>query len=254
MAWVLTPALVALRDAFNRVAPNRDKTSDGSIGDQAHADSVSDHNPDETGAVPIHDADTVDEVHAIDVDEDLRAADARGAFTMMRAVRQLVEDHRTGREARLRYIIYERTIWSASWGWAAREYTGANPHDKHAHFSGSYDTAKERDTSPWNLGYVEDDMPTIQEFLAADVDPTDNSYSLGGSINVVRERTGHMGNVLLPAMLTEIAGLRAAVQTLAAAVASGTGVTPEALTQAVADAIEAKKQVLADAVVAEIAD
>lgn len=156
-SWILTPALVALRDTFNRLSPGRDKSSDGSIGDAAHAGTSSDHNPDETGNVPIRDADTVNEVHAIDVDETGPwPADARGPFTMMRAVRKLVDDHRAGRENRLRYIIYERTIWSESWGWGARAYTGANPHDKHAHFSGSYDTAREADTRPWNIGWTEE--------------------------------------------------------------------------------------------------
>lgn len=164
--WTLTLALTTLRATFNIIAPNRDKASDGSIGDPAHASSSSDHNPDETGNVPIRDADSINEVHAIDVDDSGPwPADARGPFTVMRAVRQLVSDHRAGRENRLRYVIYERTIWSASWGWAARDYTGANPHDHHAHFSGSYDTAKERDTRPWNIGYV----PVEETVSATDV-------------------------------------------------------------------------------------
>lgn len=164
---VLIPSLVALRDTFNRYCPKRDKTTDGWIGNEAHAAAVSDHNPDETGNVPIHDADHINEVHAIDVDKDLRATDARGAFTMDRAVRQIVEDHRAGRERRLRYVIFDGEIWSASWGWSARAYTGANPHDQHAHFSGSYDSAREADDSPWNIGFVEDDMPTAEEIAEA---------------------------------------------------------------------------------------
>jgi len=165
--WVLVPSLVALRNAFNAVNPNRDKSSDGSIGDPAHASSSSDHNPDETGNVPIDDADSTNEVHAIDVDDTGPWPDG---FSMMKAVRQLVTDHRSGAENRLRYIIYERTIWSASWGWTASAYDGSNPHDKHAHFSASYNSARERDTSPWNIGYVEDEM-TPAEFRAILSDP-----------------------------------------------------------------------------------
>ena len=48
-SWILVPCLVALRNEFNQLAPNRDKASDGSIGDTSHAASSSDHNPDETG-------------------------------------------------------------------------------------------------------------------------------------------------------------------------------------------------------------
>jgi hypothetical protein len=62
------PLLEALFAEFDKIAPSRDHASDGSIGDTAHQQEVSDHNPDETGSVPIHDADHLNEVHAIDVD------------------------------------------------------------------------------------------------------------------------------------------------------------------------------------------
>ncbi len=52
---------------------------------------------------------------------------------------------------RLQNVIYNRRIWSRSWGWTAREYTGSNPHDKHAHFSSRYTTAAESNTRPWGL-------------------------------------------------------------------------------------------------------
>ena len=54
--WILVACLGQLRNEFDRVAPGRDHASDGSIGDAAHQREVSDHNPDETGSVPIHDA------------------------------------------------------------------------------------------------------------------------------------------------------------------------------------------------------
>ncbi len=71
-SWILVPCLAELRSEFDEIAPGRDRSSDGSIGDPAHADRSSDHNPDETGNVPIRDADKVNEVHALDVDADLR--------------------------------------------------------------------------------------------------------------------------------------------------------------------------------------
>jgi hypothetical protein len=40
---VLIASLAALREEFNEIAPTRDKSSDGWIGDAAHADRVSDH-------------------------------------------------------------------------------------------------------------------------------------------------------------------------------------------------------------------
>jgi hypothetical protein len=159
-SWILVPCLVALRNEFNRLAPQRDKASDGSIGDAAHSQSSSDHNPDETGRTPYEDADNVNEVHAIDVDKDLR----RTGWTMDKAVEIIVVRHRTGRDDRLQNVIWNRRIWSRQWGWTARTYTGANSHTQHAHFSARYTTAQEADTRPWGLLENEDDdMATITQ-------------------------------------------------------------------------------------------
>lgn len=145
--WILIPCLRALFMEFDRIAPRRDKASDGSIGDLAHQQEVSDHNPDETGSVPIHDADKVNEVHAIDVDDDLNESD----LTMEKVVQFLLGRCRSGLEKRLRYIIYNRRIWSASSGWVQKTYTGASAHTEHAHFSASYETALEASTASWHL-------------------------------------------------------------------------------------------------------
>jgi hypothetical protein len=108
---------------------------------------VSDHNPDETGSVPIHDADHVNEVHALDVDSDLR----QPGLTMEMVVQFLLGRIRSGAEKRLRYIIYNRRIWEASNGWKQRHYSGSSAHTEHAHFSASYETAKEASTASWHL-------------------------------------------------------------------------------------------------------
>lgn len=145
--WVLIPCLVALRTEINFIAPYRDKASDGSIGDTAHQQETSDHNPDETGSVPIHDADHINEVHAIDVDNDLRESD----LTMEKIVQFLLGRCRSGAERRLRYIIWNKRIWSASSDWVQKTYTGPSPHTEHAHFSASYETALEASTASWHL-------------------------------------------------------------------------------------------------------
>jgi len=145
--WVLVPCLVALRSEFNRIAPARDKASDGSIGDAAHRRRSSDHNPDETGTVPIRDADRLNEVHGLDVDVNLR----RPGLTMERVVQHILARCRSGAEKRLRYIIFNRRIWEASNDWRERAYSGDNPHTEHAHFSASYDTAREASTASWHL-------------------------------------------------------------------------------------------------------
>jgi len=146
-SWILIPCLDTLFDEFDLIAPARDKASDGRVGDLAHQQEVSDHNPDETGSVPIHDADKVNEVHAIDVDNNLNESD----LTMEKVVQFLLGRCRSGAEKRLRYIIYNRRIWSASSGWVQKPYTGASAHTEHAHFSGSYDSSLEASTASWHL-------------------------------------------------------------------------------------------------------
>src|SRR3954466_5324251 len=146
-SWILIPCLKCLFAEFDRIAPSRDHASDGSIGNAAHEREVSDHNADEVGKVPIHDADHVNEVHAIDVDNNLNESD----LTMEKVVQFLLGRCRSGAEKRLRYIIYNRRIWSANSGWSQKAYTGPSAHIEHAHFSASYESALEASTASWHL-------------------------------------------------------------------------------------------------------
>lgn len=160
--WVLVPSLVALRAEFDQLRPHRDRRSDGTIGDQAHADRSSDHNPDETGRTPFDDADDLNEVHALDVDADL---DPDRPDLMERVVSDvLLPRLRAGAETRLQNIIYNRRIWSRSSGWVQKPYSGASPHTGHAHFSARYTTAQEIDTRPYGLATLEAEMDR-DEFL-----------------------------------------------------------------------------------------
>src|SRR6188508_2031617 len=67
MADNSVPASDVLLAEFNYIGPKRSKASDGTIGDTAHANDSSDHNPDETGRTPFEDSDSINEVHARDV-------------------------------------------------------------------------------------------------------------------------------------------------------------------------------------------
>lgn len=152
-AWTLIPCLEQLRDEFDEIAPGRDRASDGSIGDTAHAGGgVSDHLPDEDfPALRGKDPDSRNEVHAIDVDADLRTP----GLSMEMVVQHLLGRCRSGAETRLRYIIFNRRIWEASNDWRQRAYDGPSPHTEHAHFSASYDSAREASTASWHL----EDLP-----------------------------------------------------------------------------------------------
>jgi len=167
-SWVLVPSLETLRAEFNTLSPGRDKASDGTIGDPAHADRSSDHNPDETGNTPDEDSDSVNEVHGLDVDDDLKLSNLTMEDCVQKILKRCRKDNSDpDNEPRLKYIIFNKRIWEAP-NWNQQAYTGSNPHDKHAHFSAEYDSQYSQDTSPWGL--IEesgDDMPSAEEIADA---------------------------------------------------------------------------------------
>jgi len=128
---MLIDGLAVLRGEFDTVNPHRGRAADGWIGDRAHQLRKSDHNPDPHGIV-----------HAIDVDVT--------GVPMGRIVAFLVARSHAGAETRLQYVIYRRVIWSVSWGWTARRYTGLDPHTGHAHFSARYADVAGSGT-PWGV-------------------------------------------------------------------------------------------------------
>jgi hypothetical protein len=206
--WTLVPCLVELRSEFNAIAPSRDRSSDGSVGDARHQAGRSDHNPDSRGLV-----------HAIDVDVDLRTS----GLTMELVVQRILARCRSGAEKRLRYVIFNRRIWEASNGWRERRYTGPNPHDHHAHFSSSYETALEASTASWHLtdqedddmGMSPDDWKKLDQKLAALATPaTVWSYKLpavgktaAGQLVEANQRAGSAANSQLPKLATAITQL-----------------------------------------------
>lgn len=153
---VLTKSLTQLRTDFNQAFSGRDKASDGWIGDTAHQQETSGHNPDDTPGVSAEysDSDSKQEVRAIDIDKDLRDS-TETMFTVIESILNNPKDTR-----RLAYIIYNGVIWSASHNWAPHDYTGSNPHDQHAHFSGDPDY--DEDATTWSIG---DAMTDAQAYV-----------------------------------------------------------------------------------------
>jgi len=145
MAWRLARSLEVLRNEVNTAAPNRSKASDGTIGDDAHQGTASDHNPN-----------SADVVCAIDFTHD----PANGA-DMHRISRAIVKR----RPRALKYVIWNRQIWSvtrAAEGW--RAYGGSNPHTKHMHVSAGvgsdgHSTGPYDDISPWGVSAAVDLTP-----------------------------------------------------------------------------------------------
>ena len=131
MSWTLAPSLAQLFKELNAKYPHRDTTTDGTIGDQAHAARQSEHNPN-------HDPnDTVPDgmVTAIDIDKD--------GIDVPSLLATLIADSRTW------YVIWDHNIYSRTYGFKKRAYTGASPHTDHVHISLVQTGVACKDTSPW---------------------------------------------------------------------------------------------------------
>jgi hypothetical protein len=122
MKPVLCKAGQQLREQFDDTFPDRDRRSDGWIGDLRHSARPSDHNPDrETGVV-----------RAIDVDRDVYKS---GKPDLMPDIADQLRLAAKRGEKRISYIIFAGRIASSRMGWRWRKYSGSNPHNAHCHIS-----------------------------------------------------------------------------------------------------------------------
>jgi len=120
MKPILCKAGQQLREQIDDSYPDRDRKSDGWIGDVAHAARPSDHNPDPINGI----------VRAIDVDKDLNTRPSTAAYL----ADQIRFCAKSG-EKRIAYVIYSGKIASAKKSWSWRTYDGINRHDHHIHIS-----------------------------------------------------------------------------------------------------------------------
>ena len=110
-----------LRDQVNARYPSRDKTSDGWLGDSAHASRVSDHNPAAPSGV----------VRAIDIDRDLSGRAKPDVMPYLAdSIRECAKT-----DKRIAYVIFDGKIASSKKSWAWRPYSGINAHRHHCHIS-----------------------------------------------------------------------------------------------------------------------
>lgn len=141
--WRVAGSLEQLRGQLDEAFPTRNRASDGTIGDARHcgrSPNRSDHCPNiqdgDRWVVTAFDA-THDPENACDMD---RVTDA-----IIRSA-----------DARIKYIIWNRRICSSypvgntpAWTW--RPYSGANPHEKHAHFSVRPEKTFYDDAGAWQI-------------------------------------------------------------------------------------------------------
>jgi hypothetical protein len=121
MKPILCKAGQQLRLQVDDAYGDRDRTSDGWIGDTRHAARASDHNPDEQGVV-----------RAIDIDRDLSGM---AKPDLMPDLADQIRLCAKAGDKRISYVIFDGRIASAKKSWAWRPYDGINKHNHHAHVS-----------------------------------------------------------------------------------------------------------------------
>ena len=120
----LVSSLVRLRHEVDRLWPERDRSSDGWIGDQLHQQRASDHNPDSRGRV-----------HALDLDV--------GGIDPSAVVRVACMHPSTA------YVIWDYQIYSRRVSFIPRSYSGSDPHVTHIHVSVLHSIAGRRSRRSW---------------------------------------------------------------------------------------------------------
>jgi hypothetical protein len=127
---------IQLREQFDDTFPDRDRRSDGWIGDTRHASRPSDHNPDPKTGV----------VRATDTDADVYKS---GKPDLMPDIADQLRRAAKNGEKRIAYIIFNGRIASPRMGWRWRKYKGSNPHTAHLHCS--FTKAGDDDGSFFNI-------------------------------------------------------------------------------------------------------
>lgn len=143
--WRTADCLKQLLAQVNTLSPNRNKASDGSIGDIAHQNRTSDHNPHILGA------DGKGIVTAMDITHDPQGKCDCNALASALQI---------NKDSRIKYVIWNKRIMNsatisgtAPWTW--RPYTGENPHNKHIHISVNCDPASYDSKTAWNISVAD---------------------------------------------------------------------------------------------------
>jgi hypothetical protein len=108
-----------LREQIDDSFVERSRKSDGWIGDAAHSNRKSDHNPDPSNGI----------VRAIDLDKDFDSRPSTGAY-LADQIRLCAK-----KDKRIKYVIHFGKIASRKSLWRWVKYKGINPHHSHIHIS-----------------------------------------------------------------------------------------------------------------------
>lgn len=144
--WRVAKCLLELRAEVNARWPNRDRRTDGFIGDERHCGNggTSDHCPNVDNVVRAHDIDS-DGIDAAWLANHIRIRGSEG-------------DPRLGSGG---YVIFNKRIASERQGWAWRIYTG-EPHQDHIHVSVSRDKAGYDGSGSWGVRDADIPNPVVE--------------------------------------------------------------------------------------------
>jgi hypothetical protein len=138
MTYKLCKAGQQLRLQVDDAFGDRDRSSDGWVGDTSHSASRSDHNPDAKGIV-----------RAIDIDRDLSG---KAKPDLMPYLADQIRVCAKRGDKRISYIIFAGRIASSRMGWRWRKYRGINPHNTHCHIS--FSPKGDTDGSFFNISMI----------------------------------------------------------------------------------------------------
>ena len=122
MKPILCKAGQQLREQFDDTFPDRDRRSDGWIGDTRHSARPSDHNPAADSGI----------VRALDVDRDVHKG---GKPDLMPDIADQIRLAAKAGDRRVSYVIFNGRIARPRLGWRWRVYRGSSPHSHHCHIS-----------------------------------------------------------------------------------------------------------------------
>lgn len=156
MAWVNSKNAEALKDSVQAKYPGTQVIY--TVGDLAHQEGSSDHNPDDDSRYDTDqtDSDKLQEVRAVDimVNSAFSAAQA-SAFVAI-----LLKNCKP----RIYYIIYNKKMYHSKRGFKAEAYSGKDPHTNHVHVSTL--AAQDNNSTPWNLSLASEDEVTPADITA----------------------------------------------------------------------------------------
>jgi hypothetical protein len=241
VAWYLNPFLTSWRGQVNAFFGRRTKASDGTIGDEAHQQTDSQHNKDTDGSVDAWDADV----------NLLGSPVPTGTAAEISAMWDLI--HEFERQPQAQLWIFRGQIANRDVGnWRVRTYSGPNKHDHHCHFQ----SRQAREDQPYT-GDLDKVLPATNRgddvSLTADqtrqiVREELNGFGAREPLSAIAVRTDFLTNRWSPAVNDVLRRLGvdvSAIDTVDAAdiaqIVGGVlaGLDPAGIAQAVADALPA---------------